>query len=352
MKKLSLISFTKNGDCLNQTLVEKLSAKYQCCGYKLKRFSATAEDHPDGLCYLEGSVKEWVSSQFLKTDGFIFIGAVGIAVRLIAPHIGHKSKDPAVVVVDDGGTFAVSVLSGHMGGANQLTKEISKLLGAMPVITTATDVNEVFSVDLFAQKNDLLIADWKLAKEISAEVLAGHQVGFFSDLLVAGDIPDRIVRDQFCRRNIQITYRNDSKQDCLRLIPNMFVLGIGCKKGVTYRQLEAFIMDVLEQYQITIKSIAAICSIDLKKEEPGLLQFAEKYGLPCYFYTAPELERVTGRFADSPFVKQVTGTGNVCERAPMYHLQKNGQNGQIKITKQAGDGITMALIQKEIKISF
>lgn len=118
---------------------------------------------------IDSSLRDWTGRRFAQSDAIIFIGACGIAVRSIAPFVSSKKTDPAVVVIDEQGKFAISLLSGHIGGANELTEEISNLLHATPVITTATDINNKFAVDVFAKTNGCYISDMTMAKEISAK---------------------------------------------------------------------------------------------------------------------------------------------------------------------------------------
>lgn len=351
--KLSLISFTRQGNQVNQYLIKELSQKgYQCEGYIMDRFKS--DDEGGGLIPLEITLKEWAREQFCRQQGIIFVGAVGIAVRLIAPFLVHKSEDPAVVVVDDGAQFAVALLSGHLGGANELTGLVGEILGATPVITTSTDVNNKFSIDLFAKKNDLMITDWKAAKEIAARFLENQEVGLFCDIPLTGKIPAGFFRDKSCGKNVRITYRypGKSEPDSLYLIPKAFVLGIGCRKGTLVEDIDVFVRQLLNERQIVMAGIAAIASIDLKREEDGLLKFAKKYKIPAYFYSAEILQQVKGEFRDSDFVRQITGVGNVCERAALHHAALNNDNSCVVMGKQAGKGITVSLVQMEVQIVF
>ena len=124
---------------------------------------------------------EWTNRQFGQADAIIFVCACGIAVRSIAPFVKSKKTDPAVLVVDECGKYVISLLSGHLGGANELAETVARLLGALPIITTATDLHHQFAVDVFAKKNGCAIASMKAAKEFSAAMLAGESVGFYSE---------------------------------------------------------------------------------------------------------------------------------------------------------------------------
>lgn len=383
MMKLAVISFTVNGTRLNRKLCAALSEKLQnganpmkpalsetCTqNTKLKTNAATRDEIPI-FCYVKSkqppvleeagkqpecmvwqrSLNDWAREMFASMDALIFIGATGIAVRAIAPFVQDKFYDPAVLVMDELGQFCIPLLSGHVGGANELAETISRLIGSQAVITTATDVNHQFAVDVFARKNGLKIADRELAKEISAELLTGRKVGFFTDFLWNGTLPKGLCEGQFCDRNIQITINTDSlkdrsetcsrEKDILRLVPPVIILGIGCRKGTPAGHIQAAIHQLLKEQNLHPLSIAAIATIDLKKEEPGLLAAAEVLQIPVICYSSEELAAVPGDFTESAFVKQITGVGNVCERAALKAARERG--GYLVCHKTVYDGVTVA----------
>lgn len=179
--KIAVISFSRRGFLLGKTLCQGLERSSHEVELAVK--SKYIEES------LTESLREWTGKRFMDSDAVVFIGACGIAVRSIAPFVKSKKADPAVVVVDEQGKFSISLLSGHMGGANELSEEIAGLLDAQPVVTTATDLSGIFAVDVFAEKNGCSISDMRLAKEVSAALLAGREVGFASDFPVRGELP-------------------------------------------------------------------------------------------------------------------------------------------------------------------
>ena len=186
----------------------------------------------------EGGLSEWTKESFLRDDALIFVGACGIAVRSIAPYVRDKFQDPAVVCVDEAGQFVIPLLSGHVGGANRLAETVASGIGAVPVVTTATDVEKKFAVDVFAKDHGFVITDRKLAKEISADILAGEPVGVFSDFGFSAwkKIPEGLFENRICKRNLWVTVSGKEKKGIpsdrvLRLIPRCVALGIGCKRG-------------------------------------------------------------------------------------------------------------------------
>ncbi|WMJ22033.1 cobalt-precorrin 5A hydrolase [Paludicola sp. MB14-C6] len=285
------------------------------------------------------NVKEFVKDCFLL-DGIIFIGAVGIAVRLIAPYIKSKDTDPAVIVIDELGKYVIPILSGHIGGANKLAQTTADFLNATPIITTATDLNNVFAVDVWSTNSNCVIPDISKIKYISSALLKGEQVGFASDFECGDPLPDGVVKsDNF---NIGIMVSLDEKKHpfdiTLNVIPKIITIGVGCKKNTDAKVFEQYVLDTLQNLAISMKAVKEIASIDLKKEEECIIQFCNKYKIPFQTYTSDELSKVKGDFSYSEFVKKTTGVDNVCERSA---VMKNG--GELILKKQSNNGMTIAI---------
>ncbi|MBT9779975.1 cobalamin biosynthesis protein CbiG [Clostridium sp. MCC353] len=349
--KLEIISFTEQGAGLCAKLLTAFRSRgEECRGFILGRYMK--QEYEDaGLEKVSATLTEWTKEAFLSADGVIFIGAAGIAVRAAAPYIKSKAEDPAVVVIDAGASFAISLLSGHLGGANDLARTAAKITGAVPVITTATDVNGRFAVDEFARKNGLLLTDLYKAKRISADILDGRPVGFFSDFQTVGQLPDGLEADQWTENRILVTYKDQKEEGGLLLVPKSVVIGIGCRRGTGEAEIAERAKCLLEEMNISKSAVAAVASIDLKRDEAGLLAFAEQMGVPAVFFTAEELSAAQGSFEESEFVKKTTGVGNVCERAAALALAEDGQN-ELLAGKRSGGGITMALGLIRRKIRF
>lgn len=349
--KLGIISFTEHGSRLNGQLVELLGSRgYVCEGYAGEKYARRY-----GLCPLTCSAGEWAGRMFERMDAILFIGATGIAVRSIAPYLKGKDQDPAVIVMDERGVFAISLLSGHLGGANELAGMLANLTGAIPVITTATDINGRFAVDLFAKKQNLWISDLKTAKCISAEILDEHPVGFFSEFPVPEEMPKELTLlkdgdpfDGTCGIVISLNEEKRPFLHTLHLIPRIVYLGIGCRKGMGADVIEQEVLAALRSCHVSVHSIAAAASIDLKKEEQGILDFCEKYGIPFDTYTAEELLAAKGEFDSSEFVKQTTGVDCVCERSAVLA----GGNAGLLLRKRAGNGVTTALAVRDWSVYF
>lgn len=310
---------------------------------------------PSGVKALEGTLRRWVQERFASRDALLFVGATGIAVRAIAPFLESKTKDPAVLVTDEKGNFLISLVSGHIGGANELCRSLAEGIGAIPVITTATDLNHKFAVDVFARKNGLWISDMKLAKQISAALLDGERVEFSSQLPVSGPIPPELVDSgkegsEGLKIRVTLGETEDGKDrtDCLNLIPSCCVLGVGCRKGKTLEELEPFLLGLLQENGISIRALRQVCSVDRKADEQGILEFCQKYGLPFETYPAEELWKVPGDFQSSSFVAGQVGVDNVCERSAV----RGSMGGTLIVRKTAESGMTAAVALENRRIYF
>ena len=327
--KLELIAFTQRGHDLAWRLAEALSGR----GHQ-------AACTRDGL-----KAEEWAGRAFSRSDGLIFVGAAGIAVRAIATHLRHKSTDPAVVVVDEKGQFIIPILSGHLGGANDLAREIAALIGATPVITTATDVNGVFAVDQWARRQGLMVCNPERILSVSSRLLAGETVGFFSPWSIAGELPQGLCL--VSRRDAQVVLDlHRPAGGALWLCPKGVRVGMGCRRGTPVSVLCALLDRVLTESDIPRDAVSALCTIDLKKDEPGLQELAQELGVPLHTYSAQELAQVPGDFTSSSFVAQVTGVDNVCERAAL------ASGGTLLQKKTAKDGATVALAMEELHLTW
>lgn len=313
------LAFTEKGMALAHWLARALPGSVSRCGAGGVRLA------------------EWTSTQFAQADALIFVGAVGIAVRAIAPHCKSKATDPAVVVLDECGRFAVPLLSGHLGGANALARALAEACGAIPVITTATDANGVFAVDEWAKAQGCAVLEPERIKLVSGALLAGHTVRLASDWPVQGT-PPAGVDPARTPAEADFALTLSPAGDALHLVPRIGVLGIGCRRGTCAEQLEAAFADFCARHSLAPACIAAAASIDLKADEAGLLAFCRAHGWPITFYSAEQLRALSGPFTPSPFVQSVTGVDNVCERAAVL-----ASGGCIRIPKQAGGGVTFAL---------
>lgn len=304
------------------------------------------------------SLTELAGEWFAKADALIFISAAGIAVRSIAPYVKHKSVDPAVLVIDETGKFCISLLSGHMGGANALTREIAEIIQEkhmIPVITTATDREGRFAVDEFARRNHLVVTDWQMAKEISVRILHGEAVGFQSELPVEGSLPKELETGRSLRTGILVSNKTaggGAYENTLRLVPRTLSVGIGCKRNTALEKIESAIEQCFSEEKLMREGIGYLSSIDLKKQEAGIWEYCGKNRIPFFTYPARALLQVAGEFTASSFVSEITGVENVCERsAALTALRKSGRGEGGKqaytmlVRKKCYDGVTLAVAE-------
>jgi len=355
--RLGLVSFTARGRALGEHLLDGLSQSNKA---ELVLWDKS-----------QISLKAFIADHFRSLDGFVFIGAIGIAVRLTAPYLESKAQDPAVVVLDEGGRYVIPILSGHLGGANNLARDIGRLIGAEPVITTSTDVHGIFAVDTWSQRQGCEILEIDRIKHISGALLDGEPVGLVSDFEICGELPAGLTPadNNYFSGSVGICVSLDEKKQpferTLHIVPKCVILGVGCRRGTVFEDLERFIIETLAENDISLKAVAAINSIDLKNNEPCLLRFSETYGIPFKTFSAGELMAVQGTFERSAFVESITGADNVCERSAMaaaqgdqwrsgteFRLVSDTEFRRLIITKRQKSGMTLAAAIEDWRCEF
>lgn len=328
MRRIVFLSFTDRGSALAEKLKTALGGTAECTR-RMENFS----------------LSRWTAEAFRSCDALVFVGAVGIAVRAVAPYLQSKGRDPAVVAVDERGRFAVPVVSGHLGGANDLAREISKICGATAVITTATDVSGLFAVDEWAKRQNCAVTDLRGIKAVSARILAGQTVRVRSAWPVEGICPEGVALTEGEDWDVWVDVRRHDGGLCLA--PRALVLGVGCRRGISREALEAAFQALCEAENLWPEAVSGAATIALKAEEPGLLDFCAARGWPLEVHTPEELRRVEGRFTASAFVEKTTGVDNVCERGAV-----RAAGGPLLTGKHAGNGIAMALAWRPVRLDW
>lgn len=326
--KIYSISFTKNGDKLNLFLSQRLNTV------------ATLKDDK------KATLRLWTSEVFEAADAIIFIGAVGIAVRAIAPFLKGKEKDPAVIVIDEGKNYVIPILSGHIGGANKLAAEISNIIGAVPVITTATDINNLWAVDSWAVEKGFIVNNVENIRYVSSAILENKNVGLISHInMEKNQFPKNIIWNNIdLETGILISpFLQSPFKNTLNIVPKNIVLGVGSKKNADEYALVELFEKLISEKNISKSSIRFVATIDLKKNERAVLKLCQYLSVELKIYTAEQLNTIKGEFTNSDFVNKITGTDNVCERSAVYA----SDNGQLIVRKTALNGITMAMALKE-----
>lgn len=344
--KAVIFSYTRSGARLSL----RISSCLQKLNYATEVFTSGKYVDVDSSLKVSAGCKEDARRAFEDSQAIIYIGSCGIAVRAIAPFVKDKTVDPAVISIDEKGSFVIPLLSGHIGGANSIARIIAQDINAQAVITTATDINGLFAVDEWATKNNVHIGSMYAAKEVAAALVEKEMVGLISKYEVNGDIPKGIVRNKNARVGITIGDNDELKPFAitLNLMPRIYYLGIGCRRNTAMEDIEKLVLQTLDELKINIKAIAGIASVDLKKDEKGLLAFGDKYKIPITFYTAAELESQEGEFSTSEFVQSIVGVSNVCERS----AAAVSRGSKIVLPKKSQNGATVAIAKKDWLVNF
>ena len=341
--------------------------------------------YPGRVYFFDGPFRELVAALFPEFAGFVFIMAAGIVVRVIAPLLRDKRTDPAVVVMDEKGRFAVSLASGHLGGANELAAKVAALCGAQAVITTATDLQQTLAVDLLAKERGMVCEPFANVKKINAALANGEKVVIFAQTALpgvkpagnvalfpleragaflsaccrggrggAGPRPDNYLPDSpsfleeteerpaavvlITNKILDVSPLGDLPYVFLR--PKNLVAGVGCKKGVKPEEVTEALYFALAGARLAPASVRVLASISLKQNEPGLLEAARRLGVEIKFFNAAEIENCAGRFQESAYVKKITGVGAVCEPAAWLAA---GKPARLLVPKTVYNRVTVAV---------
>lgn len=333
---IGIISISKQGNALSAKLARLLgnSVCYTLPKWNLSDFSP-----------IKGKLKDFVGEIFHEHESLIFIMASGIVVRSIAPWIKDKKTDPAIVVLDDKGENVISLLSGHLGGANALCSHIASKISAHPVITTASDVNKLPAVDMMAKSKGLCIDSMEDAKHITAMIINQEKVELVDDFEIF-NLSIMPIPDGESTGKIIISNRKNITEDkpFAKLIPKNIVLGIGCKKDTDPGELFKFINDTLTRFNIDERSIKTIASISIKESEKAILIAADKLNSPLKFYSAETLQKVDNLFEGSAFVLSTVGVASVSTTAA-YIAGK--ESGTFLVKKEMRNGMTISIFEQK-----
>lgn len=323
--EIAYLSFTERGRALAEQLCAALGGEVSCTR--------------DGV-----KLKDWTAAHFPSARALVYVGAAGIAVRAVAPYLASKASDPAVITVDEGGEFAIPIASGHLGGANALSREIAKITGGVAAVTTATDVNGVFAVDDWARTQGCAVLHAEQIKAVSGKLLAGEPIAVRSAYPIDGEPPAGVRLTQSDAPDVWVDIRPHEE---LTVVPRTLTLGVGCRRGTTREALETRFAAFCDAAGILPQAIGAAATIDLKADEPGLLAFCAARGWKLETYPAAELSAVQGKFTASVFVAETTGVDNVCERVAVL-----SSGGVLLARKFAGDGVTFALAERPARLNW
>lgn len=286
---------------------------------------------------IDGGIKTVIKDIFYNYDALVFVSACGIAVRMIAPFIKDKRYDPAVVVVDDTGKFAVSLLSGHIGGANELACRISEVIGSISVITTASDGRNIESIDMFAKRNNLHIESMEDAKNITAIMVNGGKIKFSSE--IDAELKYPYFDNSDYNGAVYVTCMDEIKEDKPYVIlrPEILNIGIGCRKGKTADEIINAVCCVFNENNLSLKSIKSVSTVEVKKHEEGIIKACEHFNCPLNIFSISQIDEVKDDFEKSEFVEKTIGVPSVAE--PCACLG----GGRLIVKKAKLDGITIAV---------
>ncbi|MEN6413625.1 MAG: cobalt-precorrin 5A hydrolase [Veillonellales bacterium] len=349
--KLAIIAVTNHGALLASRLAQALTDDGADVYVKSERNTIGAK-------HTFNSLSQLISDIFQQYNGLIFIMAAGIAVRVIAPFIQSKRTDPAVVVLDDRGYYAISLLSGHLGGANELTRRVGLAIGASPVITTATDVSGLPAADVLAVKLRAKPDPFSQLKAVNAAIANNENVQFFLDC----SLPRRQqYRDAAAVMKVQFHDLSELTgaafaaavvvtdkvlpvdRPHIFLRPPTLAIGVGCRRNTESEKIAAAIIDACSQIGRSPDSIAVIASSIVKQDEAGLLAVIKQMSVPAQFYDNHVLKRCIEQqqLVVSSFVTEQIGVGNVCEAAALTA----GKTSLLLLPKTKYPQITIAIAQ-------
>lgn len=285
-----------------------------------------AEGAPERFVRFPDRLQPVVDEVWSRYEAIIVIGAAGIAVRLIAPHVVDKRYDPGVVVMDIAGRYAIALCSGHLGGANELCHLLAQTVGALPVVTTGTDVQGTLAPDVLAKQIGAQIENWEALKVVSGALVHGARVGVLvepgvhtPDLGVYRDKNVVLTQDlSGFEAGVAVTSQVfHSVTPTLFIRPPNLVVGVGCNTGTTEAEIHAEVHAVLALAGLSPLSVSRIATVEKKKDEPGLLAFCQRMGLPLVWFSAEQINALDAPFEPSETVRRFVGVYGVAEPAAM-----------------------------------
>lgn len=346
-RAVAVVAVTRQGSVLAARIAARLP---RARAVVPARFHTEA---PAATAY-DGPLAAVVGDCFRSRSDLVLVMAAGAAVRLIAPHLRDKMRDPAVVVVDDGGRFAIALLSGHVGGANALAEAVAAVIGARPVITTASEARGAPAADLIGRDFGWRVENPADLKTLAAALVNGDPVGLMQEAgeqdWHTGSLPSNVARyarlAELLRAGphaaILISDRSVAgmaRSGWVWYRPRTLVLGIGCIRGASEAEIADLTERTLAAHDLSPLSLRAVATLDRKADEPGLLAFARARDLPLHSYPAAELDGVTGIASPSEIVRAAVGIASVCEAAAL----RCAGTAQLLVPKHKSASVTVAV---------
>ncbi|MEW6081716.1 MAG: cobalt-precorrin 5A hydrolase [Bacillota bacterium] len=324
---MALLPVTRRGTDLALTLGLRLaSASRVVTHYVPCRFGVRGTS-PNEAIPFDGQISAVAPRVFREHHEIIFVGAAGIAMRVFGPLVRDKTKDPAVVVVDERGTFVVSLLSGHLGGANSLAREVAGITGGQPVITTASDLAGLPALDVLAAQIGMTWEPPRGFTKVMSRLISGDRVTFRADPRflrssepLAQALPALGAEPEECKPAtgllVAVSGDPETRAD-VYLRPRDLVVGIGCRRGVNQGEILEAVATVLAGARLAMARVKALATIDAKAGEAGLIEAASRLGVPLLLINQERLRAFDGSYRPSTFVEARMGVGGVCQPAAM-----------------------------------
>lgn len=347
-RRVAVWAITPNGAGLAEKITDRLPAD----AVFLSDGSGSGSRHTHGRADKKNIVRfrslaAKLPGQFHRFRAHVFIFAAGIAVRLIAPLLRSKTSDPAVVVVDEKGIHAISLVSGHLGGGNELTRQLAAAIHAIPVITTATDINHLPSIDLIAADNDLVIENPGAIKHVNMKVLKGVPVAVYDpEQRVMAALPDELFHGTPSEEGADLacTWRTVKvSRETLVLRPRVLAMGVGCNRGTPVADILSLVDKIFSERGISPLSVAGIGTTSVKADEQGILLLGERLELPIRFYNKDQLNSVESIETPSKMVEKHLGVKSVCEASAIL----SAENGELVVPKQKTKDVTLAIARQK-----
>jgi len=349
--RIAVVAITRNGALLGKRLREGPTGTEL---YVSSRYAGQAGK--ERVVFGPEELRELLVSLWGAVDGFVLIMATGIVVRLIAPLLESKQTDPAVVTMDDAGRFAISLTSGHLGGANELAERCAFITGARAVITTATDVNSLPSFDMLAREQGWVIDDISRVKTLNSLLLDDAEIavvdpggqtrswfhgrGKLSFYDTFSEAVDSRAKGFLFVTNRHLPPRTQP-DNLLILRPRNLVLGIGCNRGTPADEIDEFVAAHLKRIFVSLKSVRCVATAAAKRDEAGLIAYAGRYAIPLAFFESEELNRVACPSPPSEHARAAIGAVGVAEPAAL--LASGG--GRLLLQKVKSENVTLAVAE-------
>ncbi|WP_410208867.1 cobalt-precorrin 5A hydrolase [Fusobacterium sp.] len=324
--KIAIWSVTRGAGKVALKLSEKISADV----YTLKKFEI------DNSIQMENFTDK-LESKFSSYDAHIFIMATGIVVRKIASLIKRKDTDPAVLVIDEKERFVISLLSGHLGGANELTEELAEKFSLLPVVTTSSDITGKIAIDTLSQKMQCQMENLEKAKNITSLIVDNKNV----DIL----LPKNVTVGKNCGTSSGVVISSNKENiEVMRIYPENLIIGVGCRRGTVKENILIAIEKVMKKHNLSYRSIKKIATVDVKADEKGLIEAAKALNKELIIVDRKEIAPIENMFKGSEFVKKQIGV--TCVSEPCAYIVSN-KNGIFLEKKFIDNGITISIYEEK-----